>query len=214
MLYMILKNALRSTTSFDQNALGKGWTHLKKAFTILIAGLLIVSFASCKKAADESAAVSASNAAPAAAQQETELPNPIVEVEGSADFYDLGFIITPHQQADDVTYSIINGSIAQIIFTLNRETYTYRAAETASDISGVYESFDPLPQSLDLEGPDFTVSVLVRTIGGGERGALAIWALDGVSYSFFTPDQTDFEALTDVLLPIIYMDLPFAACSG
>ena len=214
MLYKILKNVLRSATSVVRNAFGKGRTHLKKAFTILIAVLLIVSFASCKKAADESAVVSASDAAPADSQPETELPNPIVEVEGPADFNDLGFIITPHQQADSATYSIINGSIAQIVFTFNRETYTYRAAQTTADISGVFESFDPLPQSLFLEGPGFKVTVLVRTIGGGERGALAEWELEGVRYSFYTPDRTNFELLTDVLLPIIYTDLPFALCCG
>lgn len=142
------------------------------------------------------------------------LPNPVVEVEGSADFSQLGFIITPYQEASSIRYSIIASTVAQITFTANGDAYTYRAAKTNQDVSGVYETFDALPQSLDLEGPDFNVSVLIRTIGGGEDGALAEWEFEGVRYSLYTPDSTDYEALTDVLLPIIYVDLPFSACCG
>ena len=193
---------------------------MKKIFSIAIALALILAFASCKKAVDEQAQAAASPTVAAAAEPKAtaepavELPNPIVEVEGAADFSDLGFIITPHQQADKASYSIIGGTIAQIVFTLDGETFTYRGAVTKDDISGVYESFDPLPQSLDLEGPGFKVSVLIQTIDGGAKGALAKWSYEDVRYSFYTPDQTDYESLTDVLLPIIYNDLPFAACCG
>ena len=150
----------------------------------------------------------------ASAEPSAALPNPIVEVDGPEYFSNLGFIITAHQQASDVVYSIIGGTLAQINFTLDGETFTYRAAATNDDISGVYETFDTPSQPLDLEGPGFTVSVVIRTIGGGEKGALAQWHYEDVEYSFYTPDKTDYESLTDVLLPIIYNDLPFAACCG
>lgn len=190
---------------------------MKKIIPIVLALLLTFVFASCKAETGEPDQVSEFSPSPtpvATAEPSTQLPNPIVEVDGSADFADLGFVITPHQQADNVSYSIIGGKIAQIIFTLDGQTFTYRGAVTTDDISGVYESFDPDPQSLDLEGPDFTVSVVIKTIDGGEKGALAEWTYEDIYYSFYTPDKTDFEALTDVLLPILYNDLPFAACSG
>ncbi|MEN6635879.1 MAG: hypothetical protein ABFC56_08520 [Clostridiaceae bacterium] len=192
---------------------------MKKIIPIVLALLLVFSLASCKAAVSEpaqpTATTSAASSSPVATDEPTaQLPNPIVEVDGSADFADLGFVITPHQQAEDASYSIISGKIAQIIFTLDGKTFTYRGAVTTDDISGVYESFDPDPQSLDLEGPDFTVSVVVKTIDGGEKGALAEWTYEDVRYSFYTSDPTDYEKLTDVLLPILYNDLPFAACSG
>lgn len=192
---------------------------MKKFLTVFIALVLIFVFASCKMAADAQSQsdASASTALPSPATTDeptAELPNPIVEVDGSADFSDLGFIITPHQQADSASYSIIAGKIAQIIFTLDGQTFTYRGAATTEDISGVYETFDPTPQTLDLEGPGFKVIVTVRTIDGGEKGALAEWAYEDIRYSFYTSDQTDYEQLTDVLLPIVYNDLPFAACCG
>lgn len=190
---------------------------IKKILSIVIALVLIFAFASCKKLANDQAqasapAESAATAPIATLEPQAELPNPIVEVDGAADFSDLGFIITPHQQADTASYSIIGGKVAQIIFTLNGQTYTYRGAITTEDISGVYETFDPEPQSLDLEGPGFKVSLMVKTINGGENGAVAEWNYEDVRYSFYTPDPTNFDDITDVLLPIVYNDLPFAAC--
>ena len=192
---------------------------MKKVLSIIIALVLIFVFASCKKAIDDQAQSATPTQSATAAPENTpesqvEIPNPIVEVDGSAGFSDLGFIITPHQQANSASYSIIGGTVAQIIFTLNNQTFTYRGAVTSDDISGVYETFDPLPQSLDLEGPGFQVSVVVKTIDGGDKGALAEWNYEDVRYSFYTPDKTNFDDLTDVLLPIIYNDLPFAACCG
>ena len=190
---------------------------MKKILSIVIALVLIFVFASCKKLADEQAAAPAqtATAAPEATPEaQAEIPNPIVEVEGSADFSDLGFIITPHQQADSESYSIIGGKVAQINFTLDGKSYTYRGAVTTEDISGVYETFDPDPQSLDLEGPGFKISLVVKTIDGGASGALAEWSYEDVRYTCYTSDPTDFDEMTDVLLPIVYNDLPFAACCG
>ena len=187
---------------------------MKKTVAILFALSLLLALASCKPADPSAAEATNTPVATSSPEPAAQIPNPIVEVEDSTDFDPLGFVITPHQQADSVSYSIISDTIAQIIFTLDGETFTYRAAKTTDDISGVYEAFDPLPQSLDLEGPGFTVSVLVQTINGGADGALAKWTFEDVQYTFYTPDQTDFDALTDVLLPIIYVDLPMATCCG
>lgn len=190
---------------------------MKKIIPTIFVLLLVLLFASCKPTINEpvKATDSVPSPAPSAtAEPTTQLPNPIVEVEGPADFSDLGFVITAHQQADSANYSIIDGKIAQVIFTLDGQTFTYRGAATTEDISGVYESFDPTPQSLYLEGPGFKVTVSIKTIDGGTKGALAEWAYEDIRYSFYTPDQTDYESLTDVLLPILYYDLPFAACCG
>ena len=190
---------------------------MKKIITIVLALLLVFSFASCKAAVSEPAKATVSAPSPtpvATAEPAAQIPNPIVEVDGAADFSDLGFIITPYQQAESASYSIIGGKIAQIIFTLDGQTFTYRGAVTTEDISGVYETFDPDPQSLDLEGPGFKVSLVVKTIDGGKQGALAEWSYEDVRYTFYTPDPTNFDDITDVLLPIVYNDLPFAACCG
>ena len=192
---------------------------MKKVLSIVVALVLIFVFASCKKVVSESAA---STTAPAAAatpvasaspEASAQIPNPIVEVDGSADFASLGFVITPYQTAKDVRYSIIGGTVAQIDFTLDGESYTYRAAKTTDDISGVYATFDK-SQPFDLEGPNFTLNISVKTINGGADGALATWAYEGINYTFYTPSSTDYDEMTDVLLPILYVDFPFVDCCG
>ena len=188
---------------------------MKKIASMVITLVFVFGFAACSTAATAPAQATASPAdsttPSATTEPSTQLPNPIVAVDGSADFAALGVTITPHQQAESVSYSIIGGTVAQINFTLDGKTYTYRGAATTDDISGVYETFDPNPQSLDLEGSGFKISVVVKTIDGGNKGALAVWSYEDIQYSFYTPDKTDFDQLTDVLLPILHNDLPFSA---
>jgi len=181
---------------------------MKKVFAVVVAIVLIFVFAACKQDG-----MPAGDPAQTGSPVQAELPNPVVEVDGSADFEPLGFTITAPQGSENASYSIISDSIAQIDFTLDGRAYAYRAARTDEDISGVYETFDETEQSIDLEAEDFLVSVRLRTIGGGENGALATWSLDGVAYSMYSPDVSDFDSISDAALLAAYADLPFAACS-
>ena len=172
---------------------------MKKAFSILVALVLIFLFASCKQPA---------------AEETTQLPNPIVDVESSADFEPLGVSITAPEGAENVAYSIIANVTAQINFTLDGRAYTYRAAKATDDISGVYVTFDETQETFNLDAADFSVSVLVRTIGGGTDGALATWSLDGVAYTLYSADASTIDSMSDIALLCAYADLPFGACIG
>ena len=173
---------------------------MKKILSIIIALVLIFLFASCKQ--------------PASQEQTSQLPNPIVEVDGSADFESLGVTITAPEGAESAAYSIIADTTAQINFALDGRAYTYRAAETEDDISGVHETFDDAQETFNLNAADFSVAVLVRTIDGGAGGALATWSLDGVAYSLYSADASTIESMSDTALLCAYADLPFGACIG
>lgn len=173
---------------------------MKKLISVLVALALIFLFASCKQLAPK--------------EQASQLPNPIVEVKSSEDFTPLGVSITAPEGAESITYSMIADVTAQINFTLDGRAYAYRAAKTTDDISGVYETFDETQETFDLDATDFTVSVLVRTIGGGASGALATWSLDGVAYSLYSADASTIDSMSDTALLCAYADLPFGACIG
>lgn len=160
----------------------------KKAGAIVVALVLIFIFASCKQ------------------QTSTRLPNPIVEVAGSADFTPLGVALAAPGDAENVVYSIIAETTAQIQFSLNSRAYTYRAAKTADDISGVYDPLDAAV-SFDLPLGDETVSIHVSTISGGDGGALATWSYGGTSYSLYTPDKTDADSVGTLALSLAAADL-------
>lgn len=169
----------------------------KKAGAIVIALVLIFIFASCK--------------------QETtaeQLPNPIVEVNGSEDFQTtLGVVLTAPQDAQDVVYSIIAKTTAQIQFTLDGRAYTYRAAKTTDDISGVYDTLDTA-KAYDLALGDEVISISVSTISGGDGGALAKWSSGETSYSLYTPDKADADTVGALSQTLAGNDLPVPALYG
>jgi len=142
------------------------------------------------------------------------IANPIVEVTGTDDFVPLGLTITAPDDAEDARYSIISGTVAQIDFTYAGRTYTYRAAKTVDDISGVYETFDPETESIELDAGDFVAEIVISYIDGGDGGALARWYYVDTQYTLYTPDASDYDSVTDAVLPIVYADLPFPACAG
>ncbi len=160
----------------------------KKFFAAALAIALILIFGAC------------GGADPAAGQGE-QLPNPVVEVEGSAAFSALGCFITVPSGATDARYAIIADEIAQIQFTLERRAYTYRAANTAEDISGVYETFDAA-ETVSLGD----ASARVETIGGGANGALAAWSAGETRYTLYTPDATDASTIGALALTLIEAD--------
>ena len=173
---------------------------MKKVISIIIALALIFLFASCKQLAPQ--------------EQTNQLPNPIVDVNSSEDFASLGVSITAPEGAENVTYSIIAKVTAQINFTLDGRAYTYRAAKTTDDISGVYETFDEEQETFDLDATDFSVSVLVRTINGGANGALATWSLDGVTYSLYSADDSTIDTMSYTATLCANADLPFSTSAN
>lgn len=164
----------------------------KKAGAIAVALVLIFLFASCKQ------------------ERNSQIPNPIVEVKGSEDFQPLGVVLTAPQGGEDTRYSIIAETIAQIQFTLDGRAYTYRAAKTMDDVSGVYETFDAA-KSYELTLGGELVAISVSTISGGDGGALARWSYGETSYTLYTPDKTDADTVGALAQSLAGCDLPVPA---
>jgi hypothetical protein len=122
------------------------------------------------------------------------IPNPIVEVSDASAFDELGLPIDAPEGAENVRYSIISGEIAQVNFTLDGADYTYRAANSEEDISGVYETFDDVEKSIEADGEDWSASITVKTVKDGD-GALATWRYGSVQFSLYTPDEVSADAM-------------------
>lgn len=122
------------------------------------------------------------------------VPNPIVEAEDASALAELGLPIDAPGGAANVRYSIIGGEIAQVNFTLDGAEYTYRAARSEEDISGVYETFDDIEQGIEADGEDWCASITVKTVKDG-GGALAGWRFDPVQFSLYTPDDISADAM-------------------
>lgn len=138
---------------------------------------------------------------PAAAPEDAEapaagIPNPVAEQPNAAALASFGYGIDAPENATNVRYSIISDKIAQVQFTLSEREYTYRAADEAEgDISGVYETFDEEAFAMETDADGWYSSVTVRSIKGGEGGALASFAYPPRQYTLFTPDAITAEEM-------------------
>lgn len=131
-----------------------------------------------------------------------QIPNPVVEVDGPEAFESLGFSVDAPEGAENVRYSIIADQLAQVNFTLAGREYTYRAADTEDDITGVYETFDTEELNIEADGEDWYASVNVRTISGGQRGGVALFDYDPIRYSLYTGDAITAEELSKLAVAL------------
>lgn len=115
--------------------------------------------------------------------------SPIEDVPGVQDFEKLGFTIDAPDGAENISYHILDGEIAQVVFSLDGQSYTYRAAKLAGDFSGANgETVGSV--SLDAEYD----AVLDCLSPGVWR---AHWIKDSVSYYLANFDGAGEEDVTN-----------------
>ena len=116
-----------------------------------------------------------------------QIPNPVVDVDSAEAFNELGITLEAPENAQDVYYSIISGTIAQIQFTADGARYNLRASKTEDDISGVYGS---LKETKELKG-----GALMDELADGETVYHVVhWAADGVNYVLSNTDGASSDA--------------------
>lgn len=121
--------------------------------------------------------------------------SPFEDVQSAADFEKLGFTIDAPENAEDVSYCILDGEIAQVLFTLDGHSYTYRASKLEGDFSGANgEAVGSVSLNAEYD------AVLERLSLNGWR---AHWSRDTVSYYLTNFDGAGEEAITAVVNELI-----------
>ena len=155
---------------------------MKRFVCVLLPILFLLSMTACAKPAEEEAP----------AEPTSGIPNPLVEQDSAQALSDIGYPIDAPANAKDVKYIIIDGNLAEVLFTLDGREYTYRGAdESMGDIAGVYETFDEEAQNINVDGEGWYASVTVKTIEGGKRGALASWSYSPKQYTLYCGNEVD-----------------------
>lgn len=134
------------------------------------------------------------------AQQENkvEVPNPMVEVDGSEAFEKVGAQIEVPAGAVDAKFFIINDEIAEIQFRFHDAEYSYRASSLAEDISGVSMDMDANKRlSLSTTGRNLFIETTA------EGGRLAEWEWEPVSYSLYTADEVEDEEIKSLVKELV-----------
>lgn len=117
-------------------------------------------------------------------EAETGMVNPMVEVEGSDAFTELGLKLTAPEGAEDVKYFVIDKTLAQISFTLDGKKFVYRSAKIDGDISGVYSEFKSEKLIVTAESGDDKTEITVQTTGGNSARR-ALWSRGELRYSLY-----------------------------
>ena len=117
--------------------------------------------------------------------------SPFEDVQSAADFEDLGFTIDAPENAEEVSYCILDGEIAQVTFTLDGHSYTYRASKLEGNFSGTNgEAVGSVSLNAEYD------AVLERLSPAGWR---AHWSRDTVSYYLSNFDGAGEEVITNLV---------------
>ena len=121
--------------------------------------------------------------------------SPFEDVSGPEDFERLGFVLDAPEGAEDVSYTIVDGQIARVDFTLDGHVYTYEAAELEGNFSRAEgEAVGSVSLSAEYGG------VLDRLSADSWR---AHWTRDGVSCYLTNFDGAAEDAVTAAALALM-----------
>lgn len=94
--------------------------------------------------------------------------------------------------AEHITYTSLWGETAQITYEGENQTVTYRKAPGEEDISGDYNVYDMVTETVAGE-----TSVTLK--GDGDGYVLALWTADGYSYALSLENPVTEEELLKIL---------------
>ena len=150
---------------------------MKKLTALLLAALMVFALCAC-----------GGNDEPAEPEGNTQIANPMVEVDEIELQNALGVVLSAPDGAENVKYFLIDGSLGEVQFDYNGASYNYRAQKTDElvDISGAY--FNE-PEAVNSDG--------VCTITVEKDGSLgtATWYADGFSYAICMNEGATANAL-------------------
>lgn len=130
-------------------------------------------------------------------QEQTTVANGMEDVDSASALSDkVGFEVQDLTglpfAAEHITYTSLWGETAQITYEGENQTVTYRKAPGEEDISGDYNVYDTVTETVAGE-----TSV---TLKGDEDGyVLALWTADGYSYALSLENPVTEEELLEIL---------------
>ena len=178
---------------------------MKKLLIAALAVLMILSLAACtgkKDTGGNENKATETEKGTGGTEDITEglgIANPVVVVDSSDAFKDIGLNLVARPGAENVVYSIIDGKIANIDFVYKGHEYTSRAAKTDEDISGLYGE---VVREVDtgLWGESNGGGPILREISDGENTFLSLtWTSHDETIVLINTDgATDMELLETI----------------
>lgn len=116
--------------------------------------------------------------------------NPFVEVESADAFRELSITLDAPEGAENVSYAIIDGQIAELRFSLGGKSYLSRASAQEGDFSGL------IGEELSSETVDAqNNAVLIELRSDGADYTKLVWTNGKINYCLYSLDGADREQL-------------------
>ena len=112
--------------------------------------------------------------------------NPFVEVESAEAFKALSITLDAPDGAQEVSYAVIDGEIAEVRFTLNGKSYLARASAQEGDFSGLYGQ-ESGAETVDAK----TNAILIRVDLGTGVYQKITWTNGKINYCLYGTDGAD-----------------------
>lgn len=111
------------------------------------------------------------------------LGNPYIEAENASAFEALGITMDAPDGSEKVSYAVIGGEIAEVVFSLDGHSYRLRAAKSGdiSGLNGEIISREPIENGGDAE------LITIKIDGFGES-RLIEWTSDSIHFSLSNSD--------------------------
>ncbi len=114
-----------------------------------------------------------------------EVSDPVTEVEGAKAFAKVGADIEAPAGAEDAKYFIIADRVAEIQFMQNGVQYSYRAARTEENVTGMQTETQELEDAKAVVG---SCEIPIQIAG---NSYVAIWKWGEISYGLIARDSAD-----------------------
>ncbi len=119
-----------------------------------------------------------------------QMPNPMAPADSPAAFAELGIAIDAPDGAENTSYYVISGQIAEVNFLLDGKGYCLRASKVDGDIAGLYG---------EEKAETLSDGAVLTVISAGEAEWLRLtWDKDDVHYALTNTDGAGRDALLAV----------------
>ena len=98
--------------------------------TVMLAASLLLTGCSSSQTESSAPESSSSSQSSSEADSSAEIPNPVQPVKTAAELAEMGFDIVLPAEAEEIEYSVIDGTIAQAVFTMSDSEWILRTGES------------------------------------------------------------------------------------
>lgn len=163
---------------------------------VAVVMVMALAVAGCGKKA-ESSEKSKSVSVSSESMDGKNVVNPIQEVQSAGDLADIGGHMEAPKGAENVKYSIIDSTIAQVSFTLDGTEFAYRGGAPMDNMAGIYSEMMDGEEILEASSGDKKAEVTIGSIMDG--GFVAGWKYDKYEYSLAVTTGMDGDAFEKVV---------------